>query len=67
MQISLHISPLFFHIISKLIKALVIKYDEILQALAVEGDVLLPKQFLDPPTHCTALTRLLWTFTCLGN
>jgi hypothetical protein len=34
--------------VSKLVQALVITYDEIFQALAVEGDVLLLKQFLDP-------------------
>jgi hypothetical protein len=44
----LDISPLFFHIVPKLIQALVIMYDEISQALAVEGDVLLPKPFPDP-------------------
>jgi hypothetical protein len=45
-------SPLFFHTVSKLVQAFVITYDEIFQALAVEGDVLLPKPFLDntPPT-----------------
>jgi hypothetical protein len=47
-HISLHISPLFFQIISKLVRALFIIYDEIFQAVAVEGDVLLPKPFLDP-------------------
>jgi hypothetical protein len=46
-RICLDISPLFFHIISKLIQALVIKHDEIFQALAVEADVLFPKTFLD--------------------
>jgi hypothetical protein len=46
-QISLNISPLFFHVIHKPLQALVITYDEIFQALAV-GDVLLPKPFLDP-------------------
>jgi hypothetical protein len=47
-RISLDISPLFFHIVSKLAEALVITYDEIFQALAVEGDVMPPKPFLDP-------------------
>jgi hypothetical protein len=47
-QISLDISPLFYHIVSKLVQALVIKYDEILQALAFGGDILLPKPFLGP-------------------
>jgi hypothetical protein len=36
-------SSLFFHIVSKLVQALVITYDKIFQALAVEGDVLLQK------------------------
>jgi hypothetical protein len=44
---SLDISPLFFHVVSKLVQALVITYYEIFQALAIEGDVLLPKPFLD--------------------
>jgi hypothetical protein len=42
------ISPLFFHIISKLVQAFVVKYDEVFQALVVEGDILLLKPFLDP-------------------
>jgi hypothetical protein len=42
-RISLDISPLFFHTVSKLVQALVMTYDEIFQALAVEGEVLLPK------------------------
>jgi hypothetical protein len=33
----------FFHTVTKIVQALVMKYNEILQALAVEGDVLLPK------------------------
>jgi hypothetical protein len=41
-QISLDISPLLFHTVSKLVQALVITYDEIFQALAVEADVVLP-------------------------
>jgi hypothetical protein len=45
-QISLDISPLFFHITSKLVQALVITHDEIFPALAAR-DVLLPKPFLD--------------------
>jgi hypothetical protein len=51
-RITLDIRPLFFHIVSKLVHAAVITYDKIFQALAIEGDVLLPKQFLDlaPPT-----------------
>jgi hypothetical protein len=56
------ISPLFFHVVSKFVQALVIIYDEVFQALAVEGDVLFPKPFLDPkPTHLTAPTRPPWT------
>jgi hypothetical protein len=47
-QMSLDIIPLFVKIVSNLVQALVITYDEIFQALAVEGDdVLLQKQFLD--------------------
>jgi hypothetical protein len=44
---SLDISPLFFHIVTKLIQALVIIYDEIFQAPVVEGDILFQKPFLD--------------------
>jgi hypothetical protein len=55
--IYLDISLLFFHVVSKLVQALVITYDEDFQALAVEGDVLLPKPFLDP-TPPTAQPRL---------
>jgi hypothetical protein len=40
--------PLFSHIVSKRVHALVITYDDIFQAQAVEGDVLLQKPFLDP-------------------
>jgi hypothetical protein len=47
-SMSLDISPLFLHIISKVVQALVIRYDEIFQALGVEGDILLLKPFLDP-------------------
>jgi hypothetical protein len=43
--IPLDVSPLFFHTVSKLVQALVVK-DEIFQALVVE-DVLLTKPFLD--------------------
>jgi hypothetical protein len=46
-RIHLGISPLFFHIVLKLVQALLIKCDEIFQAVAVKGDVLLPKPFLD--------------------
>jgi hypothetical protein len=45
--IALDISRLFFHIVSKLVQALVITCDEIFQAL-VTRDVLFPKPFLDP-------------------
>jgi hypothetical protein len=53
----LDIRPVFFHVVSKLVQALAITYDEIFQVLAVEGDVLLSKPFLDltPPT---ALSRI---------
>jgi hypothetical protein len=50
-RISLDISPLFFHILSKLVLALVLTYEETVQAVAVKGDVLLPKPFLDPSPH----------------
>jgi hypothetical protein len=43
-RICLDISPLFFHVVPRLLQALFITYDEISQALAV-GDVLLPKSF----------------------
>jgi hypothetical protein len=46
--ISLDTGPLFFHITSKLVQALAKIYDEIFQALVVKGDILLPKQFMDP-------------------
>jgi hypothetical protein len=39
---SLDISPLFFHIIFKLVQAIFIAYDEIFQALGAEVDVLIP-------------------------
>jgi hypothetical protein len=44
----LDISPLFFCIVSKLVQAPVITYDETFKALAVEEDILSPKPFLDP-------------------
>jgi hypothetical protein len=67
-RISLDISPLFFHTVYTPAEALVIAYDEISQAVAAEGDVLLQKPFLDPhPSHHTALTRPPWTFTCLAS
>jgi hypothetical protein len=60
--IPLDISPPFFDIRSKRVQALFITYFKIFQALAVEGDVLLPKPFLDPtsPTP-TAPTKSPWT------
>jgi hypothetical protein len=48
-HISLDISLLFIHTLSKHVQAHVITYDEIFQALNVEGDVLLLKPFLDTP------------------
>jgi hypothetical protein len=45
-KIYLNISPVFFHIVHKLVQALLMK-DQILKAVALEGDVLLPKPFLD--------------------
>jgi hypothetical protein len=47
-RISLDVSPLFFHVVSRLVQALVITYDEIFQVLVVEGAVLLLRLFLDP-------------------
>jgi hypothetical protein len=38
---------MFFHIVPKLIQTPVITYNEIFQALAVEGDISLPKPFMD--------------------
>jgi hypothetical protein len=54
---SLDNSPLFLHIVSKLVQALV-TYDEIFQALAVEGD-LLQKPFLDLSFDCVVRLKLL--------
>jgi hypothetical protein len=49
-SISLNISPLFFHIFSKLVQALIMTYNETFETLMVEGDILFRKPFLDP-TH----------------
>jgi hypothetical protein len=46
-RIPFDISPVFFHIISKFVQAVVITHDEIFQALEVEGDALLTKPILD--------------------
>jgi hypothetical protein len=51
--ICLDIIPLFCHTVPELIQALVITYDEIFKALPVEGDVLLPKPFLNFSHHHT--------------
>jgi hypothetical protein len=48
-RICLNVSILFFNLVPKLVLAPVVTYDEIYQALAVEGDFLLPKSFLDTP------------------
>jgi hypothetical protein len=45
--ISFNNNPLFSHIVCKIVQALVITHDEIFQALAVKGDVLLQNLFLD--------------------
>jgi hypothetical protein len=45
--ICLDINPLFSHTDPKPVQALVITYDEVSQALAVEADVMLPNPFLD--------------------
>jgi hypothetical protein len=47
MRISLDIRPLFFHTLFKLVRVPVVIYVEIFQAVEVQGDGLLPKQFLD--------------------
>jgi hypothetical protein len=67
-RMSLDISPLFFHRVSELDQELVITYDGIFQSLAVEGDILLPKPFLDftplavlPRLVQLALSRVLQT------
>jgi hypothetical protein len=56
----LHTSPLFFHIVSKFIHIPAIIYDEIFQALAVEGDVplLTPIPGPFPPTAQPRLSSL---------
>jgi hypothetical protein len=46
-QVCLDISPLLLHTVPQLVQVPVIIHDETLQALAVEGDVLIPKPFLD--------------------
>jgi hypothetical protein len=56
---SLDISPLFFCIVSKLVQAFDATHDQIFQALAVEGGILLPKPFLDP-TPSTIEPRLIF-------
>jgi hypothetical protein len=38
-------NPLFFHVVPKIVQVLVIRYSDIFQALAVEGDVLLSEPF----------------------
>jgi hypothetical protein len=50
----LDISPLIFPV-SKLVHAVVIKYNEFFQALAEEGDVLPPKPFLEPTSPTVQL------------
>jgi hypothetical protein len=42
-----HYSSLFFHTVPRTVQALVITYDEIFQALAIEGNFLHQKPFLD--------------------
>jgi hypothetical protein len=65
----LDISPLFFHIVFKLVQALFIIYDEIFQAVAVKGDVLFLKTFLDltaqHPSFSSDSAPL--DFKCLAN
>jgi hypothetical protein len=49
------ISALLFHIFPTLVQGFIITYDETFQALAAEGDVLLPKPFLD--IGCDSVVR----------
>jgi hypothetical protein len=65
--ICLDISPIFFHGVPEIVQAIVITYVEIFKALAVEGDFLLLKPFLDLCHHCTASTWLPQTFLFLAN
>jgi hypothetical protein len=46
-RICLDVSPLFLHIFPSLVQALVVTYDETVQSLAADGDVLLPQPFPD--------------------
>jgi hypothetical protein len=48
MRMFLDSSPLFFHVVSKLVQALVVTYDELFCVLVIEGDVLFLKPFPDP-------------------
>jgi hypothetical protein len=56
----------FFLIVFKLVQAFVISYDQIFQALAVEGDILLLQSFLDPtpPTIEPQLGPVLFSHVC---
>jgi hypothetical protein len=47
--ISLDISPLFFHIVAKLVQALVITYDEIFQSTVQKGTSCSQSHFWTPP------------------
>jgi hypothetical protein len=53
-------NPLFFHVVSKLVQTRILTYDEIFQALVVDGDILLLKPFLDPshPLYSSDLVPL---------
>jgi hypothetical protein len=56
-RISLDVSFLFLHVVSVLVRAIFLTYDEIFQAVSGYEGVLLPKPFLDP-TPPTAQLRL---------
>jgi hypothetical protein len=66
-RISLDISPLFFHVVPKLVQALVTTYDDFTSSGRRRNDVLLPKPLLDLGHHRSAPTRPPRTFTCLAN
>jgi hypothetical protein len=54
------VSPLFFHVVLKLVQALFIRNDEIFQVLAVEENVLLLKPFLNLGTGGVARRRVFF-------
>jgi hypothetical protein len=60
-HISLDNSPLLFQIVSKLVPAHAIIYNEIFQGIVAGGNILLPKPFLNPTPHfyCEGLENLI--------